>query len=63
MFLTEDQRKQIFEDGSEAAANRLNRSCCPYSADRSPERRYIWMGSYDEYLTEEAFRSGAGIRS
>lgn len=63
MFLTVDDRKRIFEDGRDAAAHNHSRSSCPYLTDESPERLYIWLGGYDERLTQEGFRSGTGIRS
>lgn len=62
MLLTDAERKRIFEDGREAAEHHLSRSSCPYSADKSPERIYIWIGGYNEYLTEVAHQSRSGIR-
>lgn len=54
MFLTEVERKEIFEAGRNAAAQKLSKTSCPYSSEKSPERLYIWMGGYHEYLTEAA---------
>lgn len=45
--MTYAQRRTIFEEGQEAAAQKQSRTICPYLSDETPERTYIWMGGFD----------------
>jgi hypothetical protein len=47
MTLTDEQRKNIFEEDKNAAAFKRSRHTCPYLNNETPERNYIWMAGFD----------------
>jgi ribosome modulation factor len=47
MDLSAERRRKIFEEGKQAAMLGRSRQTCPYLADQTPERIYIWMGGFN----------------